>query len=136
MKKKNFYISFEMSKLVLFSGFISLFISLYASDRALSKNIYLMDVNVTGYRFFDTDKVLDSVQTGEILYLKKQGNSPENSIQVYTKRGEKLGYLSGNNQYIPSILLKQKIRLQAVVKKIHREDDYKDKFHLSLYQVL
>lgn len=134
--KTRFFISLEVAKLTVISGLITLFASLWATETFVDRRVYLMDISMTGYRFFEGSEALDSLQTGETLFLKRQGFPNDNSIEIYNKKGERLGFVPAKNNSIPTLLLDQNVKLQAVVKKVYREDELKDRMKLAIYQVL
>lgn len=135
--RQKLFISLDMAKLIFMSGLISLFVSLYATEKVFPRKIYLMDINLSGYQHFSGQELSGRIKTGDVLFLKQEntGFDIDNNIEIYTRDGEHLGFIPVQS-HLPTVLLEQNIRLQAIVKNVLEDEDTIDRMKISIFQVL
>jgi hypothetical protein len=92
----------------------------FISRKTSAKKFFLFETYIAGYRYYDGEKIENTLYSGKALLLKRE---PENryddmAIEVYTPEGVKLGYIPRKYNQIPANLIDQGVTIKAAVQSV------------------
>ncbi len=100
--------------------------------KPLIKDVFLLDTYIAGVTHLDDDSVLDSLEVGTELFLRREDNKfDENAILVLNAGGKKLGYVPEKDNVVFARLMDAGKHLKAQVRDMDMGYAVK-KIHISI----
>jgi len=125
MAKKRGYIMDRRSfiKSILSLPLFSFFLPLKEGIERYEK-ILLLDTVVAGIRYYDAERIWNSLYIGEPLLLKREPHNPydERAIEIY-RGNNKLGYIPRKDNGVISQVLDRNERLYANISWLKKDPD-------------
>lgn len=127
---------------VTLSPFVHLPPPAYAesAERLYTRKVYLQTVHIAGFFFYDgmDEDVYESLVVGDELELRREPDNPHdsNAIEVYTRRGQKLGYVPRIKNPIPAAIADQNVAIGAEIAFMESGTDEYPPVHMRLYMVV
>ncbi len=101
------------------------------------KRVLLLRTNVAGIQYYSGLFLVDAgiIREGQRLILKREPQNPydEKAIEVFTERGEKVGYIPRDRNEVISNMMDQGIGVYAIVSAINRNTIPWDTLHIEVY---
>jgi hypothetical protein len=99
---------------IFLAGFASLLLS---PRKGKTKSLALFTCMTAGFQYYDGPEIIERLLPGTLLNLRREaGNRHDNlAVAVYTKSGEKLGYIPRVLNEVPAAHLDNDGELYAVV---------------------
>ena len=88
-------------------------------------SIRLKEFFIAGFIYYEGMEVIDELSRGESLELRAQPDNEhdEEAIEIYTRRGQKLGYIPRIHNTVMTELIKQQVPLHAVITEINPDNE-------------
>lgn len=106
--------------------------------RARMRKIKLRDVPIAGFHYYDGYQVFAKLAIGDELELRREADNPydKNAIEVYTRDGQKLGYIPRIVNPIPAALVDQNVAIGAEICGLRDPVEYFKPVKLRLYMII
>ncbi len=125
----------EFLKLMMGVGTIPLMGS--AGSGRPARRILLLRTNVAGIQYYSGLSLVDAgyIAEGQRLILRREPDNPYdwNAIEVFTERGDKVGYIPRDRNEVLASMMDQGISVYAVVYAINRDTIPWDMLHVEVY---
>ncbi|HOP86549.1 MAG TPA: HIRAN domain-containing protein [Syntrophorhabdaceae bacterium] len=99
-----------------------------------SKNILLIETVVAGIRYYDAERIWNSLHVGESLLLKREPHNPydERAIEVY-RGNDKLGYIPRKDNGVISQVLDRNEKLVTHIFWLKKDTDPWNRIGIRVY---
>ena len=103
--------------------------------KPLNREIYLFDTYIAGTTYLKDKSVLDTIESGNRLILKREDNRYDgNAILVLNSEGKKLGYVPERDNIVFARLMDAGKLLGAKIKKVDDKGSFK-KVKIEIYLI-
>ena len=103
--------------------------------KPLNREIYLFDTYIAGTTYLKDKSVLDTIESGNRLILKREDNRYDgNAILVLNAEGKKLGYVPERDNIVFARLMDAGKLLSARIKKVDDKGSFK-KVKIEIYLI-
>ena len=103
--------------------------------KPLNREIYLFDTYIAGTTYLKDKSVLDTIERGDRLILKREDNRYDgNAILVLNAEGKKLGYVPERDNIVFARLMDAGKLLSARIKKVDDKGSFK-KVKIEIYLI-
>ena len=103
--------------------------------KPLNREIYLFDTYIAGTTYLKDKSVLDTIESGDRLILKREDNRYDgNAILVLNSEGKKLGYVPERDNIVFARLMDAGKLLGAKIKKVDDKGSFK-KVKIEIYLI-
>lgn len=103
--------------------------------KPLNREIYLFDTYIAGTTYLKDKSVLDTIESGDRLILKREDNRYDgNAILVLNSEGKKLGYVPERDNIVFARLMDAGKLLSARIKKVDDKGSFK-KVKIEIYLI-
>ncbi len=103
--------------------------------KPLNREIYLFDTYIAGTTYLKDKSVLDTIESGNRLILKREDNRYDgNAILVLNSEGKKLGYVPERDNIVFARLMDAGKLLSARIKKVDDKGSFK-KVKIEIYLI-
>jgi len=85
--------------------------------------------------YYDGQNIVDKLEIKDELKIIQEPENPydKRALEIFTKNNVKLGYVPGDENLIPSRLLRQELRIIGTVDKINLQADTRRMLRTSLF---
>jgi hypothetical protein len=108
--------------------------------RVQARKVYLITVPIAGFYYYDgmDYDVFESLAVGDELELRREPDNPydANAIEVYTRDGNKLGYVPRVNNPIPAAIADQDVVIGAEIIYVDEDPDEYPPLSMRLYIIV
>lgn len=102
------------------------------------QEIFLFDFYLAGYRYYKAPYLIGNLTAGQQVFLRTEPDNiyDNQAIEVYTKTGYKLGYVSMDANIIPYNLFRNDIKVTARIQEIDEFAEEWERILIRVFQII